>query len=325
MANSSHIKFGVVPDEQPDYWRQNQLVVETRVNLDQHFHNRTHGKKLEKSMSAYAIPRSQKVALRENKIGGIPQVVGGANVWDDKYLAAQGKLLGSQQPLMRGPNEEVDIGATLQSRMVANAAIPGGPTHGPMPGHGMATGTGRGFNTPTARVCTLTEGHTYFQPLQIQGFGTTQPLAKTGGQLRGVQGREFEINETVTAYVVDGLQTIDLSKMEPGRLRPLVKVTAPLLGTFLVPQEAIKEVGGPSANRTVLTDGRGWTPQQMQQMQAQQQQQQMLQQQQQRQLLTNSSVNRPMMPQQPARPMSAQEQLAQQSRDLLRRKGLLKG
>ena len=187
----------------------------------------------------------------------------------------------------------------------------------------MATGTGRGFNTPAQRVCTLSEGHTYFQPLQIQGFGTTQPLAKSGGQLRGIQGRQFEINETVTAYVVDGLQTIDLSKMEPGRLRTLVKVTAPLVGTFLVPQEAIQEIGGgPGANRTVLTDGRGWTPQQMQQMQMQQQQQQMMQQ---RQLLTNAPANRPMMPQQPARPMSAQEQLAQQSREMLKRKGLLRG
>ncbi len=324
MANSENIRFGAVPDEQPDYWKRNE---ESRVNLDQHFHNRTHGKRIEKSMNAYAIPRSQKVALRENKIGGIPQVVGGVNVWDDKYLAAQGKLMGSVPTAMRGPNEEVDIGAALQSRMVANAAMPGGPTHGPMPGHGMATGTGRGFNTPAQRVCTLSEGHTYFQPLQIQGFGTTQPLAKSGGQLRGIQGRQFEINETVTAYVVDGLQTIDLSKMEPGRLRTLVKVTAPLVGTFLVPQEAIQEIGGgPGANRTVLTDGRGWTPQQMQQMQMQQQQQQMMmQQQQQRQLLTNAPVNRPMMPQQPARPMSTQEQLAQQSREMLKRKGLLRG
>lgn len=96
-----------------------------------------------------------------------------------------------------------------------------------------------------------------------------------------------------------------------------------------MPQEAIQEVGGgPGANRTILTDGRGWTTQQMQQMQMQQQQQQMMQQQQQRQLLTNAPVNRPMPPQQQPqfnRPMSAQEQLAQQSRDLLRRKGLLKG
>jgi hypothetical protein len=319
MADSANIKFGVVPDEQPDYWRRNQYNQKAQADLDRHFTERAHGKRIEKSMSAYAIPRSQKVALRENRIGGIPQVEGGVNNWDPKYLAAQGKLVGAQ-PVMRGPNEEVDVGAALQSRMAANAAMPGGPTHGPMPGHGMAMGTGRGFNTPTPRVCTLAEGHTYFQPLQIQGFGATQPLAKTGGRLQGVQGRQFEINETVTAYVVDGLQTIDLSKMEPGRLRPLVKVSAPLLGTFLVPQEAIQEVGGgPGANRTVLTDGRGWTPQQMQQMQMQQQQ---------RQLLTNTPVNRPMPPQQQPqfnRPMSAQEQLAQQSRDLLRRKGLLKG
>jgi hypothetical protein len=273
-------------------------------------------------MNAYAIPRSQKVALRENRIGGIPVIEGGASNWDQKYLAAQGKLVNTVQPPARGMNEEVDAGAMLQSRLAAAAATPAGPTHGPMPGHGMATGTGRGFE-PAARVCTLSEGHTYFQSLQIQNFGSTQPLAKTGGQLRGVQGRQFEIKGTVTAYVVDGLQTIDLSRMEPGRLRPLVRVEAPLLGTFLVPQEAIQEIGGgPGATRTLLTDSRGYTPQQMQQMQ---QQQMMQQQMQQRQMLPNNPVQRPVMPQQPSRPMSAQEQLAQQSRDMLRRKGLLKG
>lgn len=319
MANPQQPRFGQVPDEQPDFWNKNEYSQQARRDLDGHFMARSHGKRIEKSMSSYAIPRSQKVALVENKIGGIPQVQGGASTWDQKYLAAQGKLAGAQ-PAARGLNEEVDAGAILQSRLAANAAAPGGPTHGPMPGHGMATGTGRGFNTSPSRVCTLTEGHTYFQPLQIQGFGTTQPLAKSGGQLRGVQGRQFEVNETVTAYVVDGLQTIDLSKMEPGRLRTLVKVTAPLLGTFLVPQEAIQEMsGGPGSNRTVLTDGRGWTPQQMQQMQ----QQQMMQQ---RQVLTNAPVNRPaQMQQQYARPMSPQEQLAQQSRDMLKRKGLLRG
>lgn len=322
MANERQVQFGPVRDEQPNFWEKDEHNRQARKDLDRHFTERAHGKRIEKSMSAYAIPRSQKVVLRENKIGGIPVIEGGASNWDQKYISAQGKLAGSQ-PAPRGMNEEIDAGAILQSRLVANAAAPGGPTHGPMPGHGMATGTGRGFEPPP-RVCTLSEGHTYFQALQVQNFGTNQPLAKTAGQLKGVQGRQFEVKGTVTAYVVDGLQTIDLSKMEPTRLRTLVRVEAPLLGSFLVPQEAIQEIGGgPGANRALLTDSRGYTPQQMQMMQ---QQQMMMQQQQQRQMLTNTPAQRPMvMPQQVARPMSTQEQLAQQSRDLLKRKGLLKG
>ncbi len=315
MANEKQVQFGPMKDEQPDFWERNPYNQKSKNDLDRHFTERAHGKRIEKSMSAYAIPRSQKVALRENKIGGIPVIEGGASNWDQKYLAAQSKLVGSQ-PMMRGVNEEIDAGAILQSRLVANAASPPSSTHGPLPGHGMATGTGRGFEQPT-QVCTLLEGHTYFQPLQVQNYGSTQPLARSGGQLRGVQGRQFEVKGTVTAYVVDGLQTIDLSKMEPARLRTLIRVEAPLLGAFLVPQEAIQEVGGgPGAKRTLLTDARGYTPQQMQ----------MMQQQQQRQMLTSTPAQRPVvMPPQPTRPMSTQEQLAQQSRDLLKRKGLLKG
>jgi hypothetical protein len=148
---------------------------------------------------------------------------------------------------------------------------------------------------------------TFYQPLQIQGFGTTQPLARTGGRTQGLQGRQFQVEGVVTAYVVDGLQTIDLSKMEPSRLKPLVRVSAPLLGTFLVPQEAIQEMGGGGPSRQLLIDsGQQHRIEQRQNWQNQQAQ---------------------FMPQQqvPQRPMNPHDALQAQSRALLARRGLLRG
>jgi hypothetical protein len=228
--------------------------------------------------------------------------------------------------------EEVDAGALMQQRLLGQMSRTPTPQHGAMPGHAMATGQ-QSFQQPPASVVTLQEGYTFYQPLQIQGFGTTQPLAKTGGQIKGVQGRQFQVEGVVTAYVVDGLQTIDLSKMEPGRLKPLVKVTAPLLGTFLVPQEAIQEMsGGPSSQRHLLVDSGNHN--RMDQRAAYAQQQQQMQQQalaqqqaQQRSLLVSAPQGRQAMPQQQPmnRPTSHQEMLQQQSRELMRRRGLLKG
>lgn len=315
MANPRDVLFGPVVDEQKDFWQKNKLAQRDAALIDNHFVNRSHGQRVQNSLNAYAIPRSSKVALKETIIGGLPVWDGAASTWDDRYAQAQGKLLQGntlstlKDPWQRrtpGMVEEVDAGAIMQQRLLSQAANQGGPTHGPMPGHAMVTG--QQHSQQQASTCTLAEGHTFYQSLQIQGFGTTQPLAKTGGRIQGVQGRQFQIEGVVTAYVVDGLQTIDLSKMEPSRLRPLVRVTAPLLGTFLVPQEAIQEMGGGAASsRQLLIDsGQQHRIEQRQNWQNTQQQQ--------------------VMPQQvPQRPMNPQDALQAQTRALLARRGLLKG
>lgn len=314
MANPKDVLFGPVVDEQKDYWQRNKLAQRDAALIDNHFVNRSHGQRVQNSMNAYAIPRSSKVALKETVVGGLPVWDGAASVWDDRYTQAQGKLLhGNSLSTLKDPwqgrppgmTEEIDAGAIMQQRLLSQAATRGGPTHGPMPGHAMVTGQQQ--SQQQASVCTLTEGMTFYQPLQIQGFGTTQPLARTGGRIQGVQGRQFQVEGVVTAYVVDGLQTIDLSKMEPSRLKPLVRVSAPLLGTFLVPQEAIQEMGGGGPSRQLLIDsGQQHRIEQRQNWQNQQAQ---------------------FMPQQqvPQRPMNPQDALQAQSRALLARRGLLKG
>lgn len=312
--NSKQILFGPVPDEQKDFWQKSKFAQRDAAILDRHFDSRSHGKKIENSMNAYSIPRSAKVALKETVVGGLPVWDGATSVWDDRYSQAQSKLA------QRNPNlpdpwqgrkpgmvEEIDAGAVLQQRLMSQAANSGAPTHGPMPGHAMVTGQ----NQHQPSTCTLAEGHTFYQALQIQGFGTTQPLAKTGGQIRGVQGKQFQVEGLVTAYVVDGLQTIDLSKMEPSRLKPLVRVTAPLLGTFLVPQEAVQEMNAGGPSRQLLIDSG--------QQHRMEQRQQWLQHppashpQPQRQVVQNS------------RAPSHQDTLQAQSREMMRRRGLLKG
>lgn len=323
--NPRDVLFGPVSDEQKDFWQRSKLAQRDAAILDGHFDSRSRGQKLQNSMNAYSIPRSSKIALKETIIGGLPVWDGAASVWDDKYTQAQGKLLqGNSLSSLKDPwqgrrpgmTEEIDAGAIMQQRLMSQAMNPGGSSHGPMPGHAMVTGQQQSQQQPS--TCTLTEGHAFYQPLQIQGFGTTQPLAKTGGRIQGVQGRQFQIEGTVTAYVVDGLQTIDLSKMEPGRLRPLVRVSAPLLGTFLVPQEAIQEMNAGGNQRQLLIDSG-------QQLRVDQRQQWMHQQQQQQQVLVQPQQQRQVMSVAPQRPMNPQESLQAQSKALLARRGLLRG
>jgi hypothetical protein len=316
--NSKEILFGPVPDEQKDFWQRSKFAQRDAAILDRHFDSRSHGKKIENTMNAYSIPKSAKVALKETVVGGLPVWDGAASVWDDRYAQAQSKLAQRNQNIpdpwqgrKPGMVEEIDAGAALQQRLMAQAANPGGMTHGPLPGHAMVTGQQQSQQQPS--VCTLMEGHVFYQALQIQGFGTTQPLAKTGGQIRGVQGRQFQVEGVVTAYVVDGLQTIDLSKMEPARLKTLVRVTAPLLGAFLVPQEAVQEMSAGGPSRQLLIDsGQQHRIESKHQWLHQQPQQQVLHQPQ-KQLIQNS------------RTPNHQEVLQAQSREMMRRRGLLKG
>lgn len=323
MRNPQEVLFGPVPDEQRDYWQKSKLAQRDASIIDSHFDRRSHGQRIQNSINAYALPRSAKVVLKETVIGGLPVWDGAETTWNRNYQQAQNKLLvpntleGLKDPWQgRRPGmvEEIDAGQILQQKMLAQAANPGGVTHGPMPGHSMVNGINQ---APQQRTCMLVEGHTFFRPLQIQGFGTTQPLAKTGGQISGVQGREFVVEGTVTAYVVDGLQTIDLSKMEQARLKPLIRVSSPLLGSFLVPQEAIQESGSPYGQRQLLIDTN--------QQHRLDQRQQWLHQQQQQQLIAQQQQQRAVLSQTPSRPMNPQESLQAQSKALLARRGLLKG
>lgn len=356
MGNNNN-RFGPVSNEQPDYWQRGYATRDANL-LDGHFDHRARGNRSingqDSSINAYAIPRGMKVKLRENSEGGIPKIDGGALVWDDNYVKAQSRLLqNGQMPNLPDPYQgqrpdgvqEVDIGNIMAQRMM-NSRGPSNNTgyqklapapqqqmqHGPTPGQAMNS---HQYQQSGVGMCQLQEGHTFFQSLSVQGFGTTMPLAKTGGQIKGIQGRQFQMEGVHECYVVDGLQTIDLSNIEPQRKRTLVRVTAPLLGTFLVPQEAIIQEGGQAPGRQLLIDtnqshqlqGRQqWINQQQQ---AQQQQlihtQQMQGRSQQQQQQYQQQYREQQMQQQAPRQQVNPSSIQQQSMDLLRRRGILKG
>lgn len=314
--NQRNRNTGPIQDEQPDFWNS-PLARRDRALLDQHYANRAHGGKWKDSGNAYAIPKSQKVGLIESKIGGIPKVQGGMNNWDPRYLAAQGKVLDAkgmiqETPGSRGMDGEVDVGAIMYQRMLSQAAAPGGATHGPMPGHGMVTGQQASQQQPT--TCVLQEGHTFYQALQINAPGVSFPLVKAGGQIKGLQGKQVILQTEVQAYVVDGMKTVDLSKIEPGRLKMLYKVEIPLVGSFLVPKEAILETNNGSSKQ-MLMDQRHYQPQQrMVEPQVPPQRSSVV--------VPNQYQRAQVMSQQPPRPTNSMEA---NSREILRKRGLLKG
>lgn len=303
--------FGPVVDEQRDFWQRSKLAQRDAQIIDNHFNLRSHGQRIE-FKNNYAIPKSMKVALKETKAGGLPVWDGANQTWNPRYAEAQSRLIQQnyEVPNARGMNEEIDAGKLMQQRLLSQAATMPSVQHGPMPGNAMVNGMQQ--NQQIARTCFLAEGHQFFLPLETQGFGSTQVMAKKGGVLQGIQGRQFKLEEQVSAYVIDGLQTIDLSRMEPSRLLTLVRVSQPGQRPFLVPLQAVQEATNGRPERQLLIDSG---------------QQHRIEQ---RQQWVNQPQRGPMLPQpqqrQVVQPMQApQNTLEAQSRALLARRGLLRG
>lgn len=300
--------FGPVRDNQPDYWQKNNLRIRDGNILDNHFNLRKNGQRNITGVRVYSLPKSQQVALRE-QIGGIPVFDGSEAIWSQEYMRAQSRIAGnnsfedqkdySSPSAVNNNIQDVNVNNVLAQRIMSQQTsnIPQSLNNG-------------------NRICQLQEGHIFYNALNIQGFGTTTPVVKTGGQIKGVSGREFQIDGGSNCYVVDGLQTIDLSKMEPQRMKLLIKVSAPLIGTFLVPKEAIIEMNGNNQNngRQLLIDvnqGRRVNnqsfPQQMQNNIPNQ----------------RPSFNQPM--QQPQPVQNTRNMLQDQATALLRKRGILRG
>jgi hypothetical protein len=104
---------------------------------------------------------------------------------------------------------------------------------------GMAS---RGMGTQHQAVM-VRPGAKYYKAVQADSFGTTMPLVRMCGAYNENVTREFEMLSECRCYVIDNLQQVDLSKMEPGRMVELVQVRAPFVGTILVEKSSIVGAG----------------------------------------------------------------------------------
>ena len=134
---------------------------------------------------------------------------------------------------------DIDLTAVLQQRLQQQQHM--GPTPSADMGH---------YQGPPVNVCMVRENVEAYRQIQSQSFGTTTPLVIKVGPLNGVGGREFENKGLVKCYLVDNMQTIDLAEMSehPERMIRLVQISAPFIGTLLVPEHAIVNANRPGGN-----------------------------------------------------------------------------
>lgn len=330
MRNSSNFK---AEDENPQYWQERQRDAKV---LDRHWQLRSQGGNplAEMNKSAYVIPNHQKVRLKESAIGGLPEFQGRVQDISRNYAMAQTKLasqdpskfIPTNQNTQGSPVQELDGNALLFQRMLSNGTNTQNVT------------SPQQLNIPqqpTSQVCQLTEGYSFYTALNTGGFGIQTQLVKKGGQInQGFTGKQFQLEGVVQCYWIDGLPSpINLQTPEPTRMLNLVKVTLPMQGSFLVPQEAIIREGGiQQGGRQLLVDqAREQIRQQAQRTPVYVQPQPSTMNPPGRQILTNQNVGRPVINQplpqqrQPGVMVDQRQTLQQQSANLLRNRGLLKG
>lgn len=326
----------------PNYWN-NQQQQKWGNFLDNFYTARTRGQ-MQSQVREYALPKSQMTMLRENPNGGLPVFQGQTTSalpinfqFSQNHVKMPPELGGMSQmgmpmsvpnPAYDAASVDREIGPHQLQQMMQQRMMQQGYSPQQMTQNGMVNMPPQGAAGP--RMASLVEGHIFFRPLQLQGFASTIPVVKTGGQIAGVKG-QVQVHEVVRAYVADGLARIDASRLheDASRIKMLVVVSAPWTnGQVLVPQEAIIENGyGTGGSQQLLTDARAYNIEQ-QSMIHNAQRQQLMQQQQRQQMLMASQ--RPAIVQQQIMPMQQQQRPVISSTDeaskaLLRRRGLLKG
>lgn len=331
-------------DTTPHYWN-NKETARFAGQLDTFFVQRSRGQ-IQPQFREYALPKSQMVELRENRQGGLPLARGLQNsALPSNYATSKitpmtqearesmqylnGGTMGMPQNAPYGGtdavsmNREVDVAQVMQQRMMQQGYSPAQMTQ-----QGFANMPAQGTGP---RVVTLIEGHTFYRPLAVSGFPTAMPIVRTGGTIAGIKG-PVEMKEVARVYNADGLQRIDASVViqDTRRHMQLVVVQGTWTnGPVLVAAEAILENGqGRNGTQQLLIDS-NQRQQQYQQPQPQQsiEQRMMMHHQQHQmnadqQLLLQQPTRQAPMQQQPQRQIS---QIDQSSRDLLRKRGLLKG
>jgi hypothetical protein len=96
---------------------------------------------------------------------------------------------------------------------------------------------------PQVQTVTLREGAAYYRPVQADNFGSSVPMVRSCGSFNGVKGREFEMRSECQCYLIDNLEVVDLSQINPQRMLRLIEIRAPFIGTILV-EERFLVCGG---------------------------------------------------------------------------------
>lgn len=158
--------------------------------------------------------------------------------WEAKYWANREKQLASQK----------STGNTSLSPRMPSPAIPQGyPEIDPvqmMQQRMMQGMMHHGQSSSGSRSAYLREGDEYFRHIQGgDGFGNVIPLVRSMGRLNGMTGREFAILGETRGILVDGMQMVDMSKVNenPDRIRMYVRVRAPFVGDILVDKNTVIE------------------------------------------------------------------------------------
>lgn len=94
-------------------------------------------------------------------------------------------------------------------------------------------------NNLQSQVVFLRPGVKYYKSVQSNSFGSTMPLVKDCGVYNESNQKEFEMKNTCKCYIIDNLNTVDLSNLDPNRLVELVELRAPWIGSILVEKRYI--------------------------------------------------------------------------------------
>jgi len=88
----------------------------------------------------------------------------------------------------------------------------------------------------------LREGAKFYRAVQAEKWGHTQMMVRSGGEVQGVAGREFQLKGESQCYCIDSLPVVNLSQVYPQLMINLVEVSAPFMGTILVERSAVVPV-----------------------------------------------------------------------------------
>jgi len=95
----------------------------------------------------------------------------------------------------------------------------------------------------SAPMVMLREGARFYRAVQAEKWGHTQTMVRSGGEVQGVAGREFQLKGESQCYCIDNLPVVDLTQVNPQHMLNLVEVSAPFVGTILVERSAVVPVG----------------------------------------------------------------------------------
>lgn len=116
-------------------------------------------------------------------------------------------------------------------------------------------GPAQNSHSQTSQMVMVQEGAVYYRSIQNDGFGTTMPMVRNCGPIVGVTGKEFQYKRDTHCYLIDNMNVVDLSEINPNKMLNLVEVSAPFLGSFLVEKSSIIPLRQPGPARPqILND-----------------------------------------------------------------------